>query len=73
MGLKVGYLLGNIIAIDVNEDPNVDGEDWTNDAEQGNTGKLVDNLDTKEDDGGHEDEHGCSIDLKLFKLCSTKE
>ena len=27
MGLKVGQLLGNIIAIDVNEDPNVDGKD----------------------------------------------
>ena len=58
------FILRLVVAIDVDEDPRKDAENGGEYTEEGNTGKLVDNLYTQEDDKPHDEQHRCSINLK---------
>ena len=42
--------------MDVNEYADEDGDDWPDDAEERNCRKLVDELDSQENDGSHTDQ-----------------
>ena len=62
--LICSFVLRLIVAIEVYKDPDKNADDRGEDTEEGNTGKLVDNLDTEEDDESHDKQHSCSINLK---------
>jgi len=55
-------LLELVIPIDVDDEPNIDGEDGEHDAQKGDHSKLVDELDPNGDDTSNDDEKDGSID-----------
>ena len=51
------FLLGLVVPIDVHQNPHEDADYGAEDADQGQPGKLVDDLHAEEDDGPHDEEH----------------
>ena len=64
-------LLSFVVAVDVDSDANVDGDDGADDATEGDGGKLVDKLDAEEDDETHEDENHRPVDLYNLERVSV--
>jgi hypothetical protein len=56
-------LLGFVVAVEVDRNADVDGDDRADDTTEGDGSKLVDKLDAKEDDEAHEDEHHRPVHL----------
>jgi hypothetical protein len=54
--------------MEVDEDADVDGADGGEDAEEGNGGKLVDELDTDEDDDAENDQQDGSVHSVVVEL-----
>ena len=48
------YSLSLVVALKVDRDADVDGEDGEEDAGEGDAGELVDELDADEDDAAHD-------------------
>ncbi len=57
-----------MIAVEVDEDADVDGADGGEDAEEGDGGKLVDKLDSDEDDDAENDEQDGAVHPVVVEL-----
>jgi hypothetical protein len=61
-------LLGLVVPIEVDEDADVDGADGGQDAEECNGGKLVDELDSDEDDDAEDQEQDSAVHPVVVEL-----
>ena len=59
-----------MIAVEVDEDADVDGADGGEDAEEGDGGKLVDELDSDEDDNAEDQEEDRAVHPVVVELGS---
>ena len=61
-------LLGFVVSVEVDEDADVDGADGGQDAEESNGGKLVDELDSDEDDDAEDQEQDRAVHPVVVEL-----
>jgi hypothetical protein len=61
------FLLGFVVAVEVDRNTDIDGNDGADHTTEGHGGKLVHKLDAEKDDETHKDEHHRPVHLHSYK------